>query len=54
MSASIKSKYIVRSRHAELTSTRFMPVNKSQARREVKKELIHDKGMPIRKDYEDM
>ena len=27
MSASIKTKYIVRSRHAELTQSRFMPVN---------------------------
>ena len=54
MSASIKTKYIVRSRHAELTQSRFMPVNSVQARSQVRKECIHDSGMPIRKDYEDM
>ena len=54
MSASIKTKYIVRSRHSELTSSRFIPVNRSQARDTVKGEVIHDAGEPKRNDYEDM
>ena len=32
LSASIKTKYIVRSRHNELTTSRFVPVNQSQAK----------------------
>ena len=54
MAASIKTKYIVRSRHNELTSTRFIPVNSAQAKSQVKKEFIHDAGEPKRSDYESM
>ena len=52
MTTSIKTKYIVRSRHNELTTSRFIPVNKSQAKSEVKKETIHDAGQPKRIDYD--
>ena len=45
LTASIKHKYIVRSRHEKLCrENRFMPVNKTQAKEEVKKETIHDLG----------
>lgn len=44
MSASIKTKYIVRSRHNELTTNRFVPVNSVEAKTMVKKEFLHDKG----------
>ena len=47
LSSSVKHKYIVRSRHTALCSDKFMPVNKSQAKAEVKKETIHDDGLPI-------
>ena len=48
MSKSIKHKYVVRSRHEKLTSeNRFMPVNKTQAKQDVKKETLHDPGEPI-------
>ena len=54
LSQSIKTKYIVRSRHSELTNAnRFLPVNASQARQSVKKEFIHDAGEPKRSlDFE--
>ena len=52
MSASIKTKYIVRSRHNELTTTRFVPVNQSQAKVMVKNDIIHDMGEPRRVDRE--
>jgi len=53
LSASIKSKYIVRSRHKELTTNRFIPVCQSQARSSVKTEIIHDAGEPKRINFED-
>ena len=52
LSASIKTKYIVRSRHNELTTNRFLPVNGSQARSQVRTETIHDAGEPKRTDLE--
>ena len=52
MSASIKTKYIVRSRHNELTTNRFLPVNQAQAKSMVKKDIIHDVGEPKRIDRE--
>ena len=52
MSASIKTKYIVRSRHNELTMNRFIPVNQAQAKVMVKKDIIHDIGEPKRVDRE--
>lgn len=52
MAASIKTKYIVRSRHNELTTNRFIPVNSVEAKNTVKKEIIHDVGEPRRNDYE--
>ena len=54
LSASIKTKYIVRSRHNELTTTKFIPVSTSQARQQVKKEFIHDAGEPFRHEQERM
>ena len=53
LAASIKSKYIVRSRHKELTTNRFIPVCQSQARSSVKTEIIHDAGEPKRINFED-
>ena len=53
MSASIKTKYIVHSRHQRLTNKRFIPVNTSEAKEAVKKEFIHDAGQPYRLDFED-
>ena len=52
LSSSIKTKYIVRSRHNELTAMRFLPVNSSQARSMVRKDMIHDAGQPKRLDFE--
>ena len=52
LSSSIKTKYIVRSRHNELTAVRFLPVNSSQARSMVRKEMLHDAGQPKRLDFE--
>ena len=52
MTHSLKSKYIVRSRHNELTSHGFLPVSSSQARNSVRKEFIHDAGMPRRLEFE--
>ena len=52
LSSSIKTKYIVRSRHNELTAMRFLPVNSAQARQSVKKDFIHDAGEPKLLDYE--
>ena len=52
LSSSIKTKYIVRSRHNELTAVRFLPVNSSQARSMVRKDMIHDAGQPKRLDFE--
>ena len=54
LSASIKTKYIVRSRHNDLTASRFVPVNQSQAKVMVKKETVHDNGEPRRIDHEIM
>ena len=54
LSASIKTKYIVRSRHADLTANRFIPVNSAQAKTSVMKETIHDSGEYRRLDYEAM
>lgn len=51
---SIKTKYIVRSRHSELARNRFVPVNSSQARGMIKKDIIHDAGEPKRVDHEIM
>ena len=52
LSSSIKTKYIVRSRHNELTSVRFLPVNSKQARQQVAKTTIHDSGEPKRLEFE--
>ena len=42
LSKAIKTKYIVRSRHEILCNERFIPVNKTQAKSEVKNQIIHD------------
>ena len=47
LSSSVKHKYIVRSRHTALCGDKFVPVNKSQAKAEVKIGTIHDDGQPM-------
>lgn len=47
LAASVKHKYIVRSRHEQLCQDRFIPVNKSEAKGEVAKEVIHNDGEPM-------
>ena len=47
LSASVKHKYIVRSRHDQICQDRFIPVNSVQARYEVKTPCIHNDGEPI-------
>jgi hypothetical protein len=47
LAASVKHKYIVRSRHDALCEERFIPVNKIEAKKEVEKPVIHDDGEPF-------
>lgn len=54
MSAALKNKYIVRSRHGILGQDRFVPVNKDEAKMMVKKPIVHDSGPPINNDEKDM
>jgi len=44
MSAALKNKYIVRSRHTVLCNDRMMPVNREEAKDMVSKGCIHDNG----------
>lgn len=49
MSAALKNKYIVRTRHRVLgRNDCFVPVNASQSKANVQEPLIHDAGQPIR------
>ena len=54
LSASIKKKCVMFSRHRELTTNRFLPVNSSEAKQTVQKEIIHYDGEPHRADIESM
>ena len=48
LASSVKHKYVVRSRQDKLCNEdRFLPVNRSQAKHEVKKDFIHDAGEPF-------
>lgn len=44
MSAALKNKYIVRSRHSVLCQDKFVPVNPIESRQFVQKPFIHDDG----------
>jgi len=42
MSAALKNKYIVRTRHSVLGRDKFIPVNPTEGKRDVEKEFIHN------------
>lgn len=44
MSAALKNKYIVRSRHSVLCNDRHVPVNREEAKDMVRKPCLHDNG----------
>lgn len=53
MSAALKNKYIVRSRHTVLCNDRMMPVNMNEAKDMVAKARVHDHGTdPRNLDHE--
>ena len=54
MSAALKNKYIVRSRHSVLCQDRFVPVNKDEAKLMVKKPTVHDNGVDQRDAAKDI
>ena len=50
MSAALKNKYIVRTRHSVLGRDKFVPVNPAEGKKDVEKEFIHNE--PIFKEVE--